>query len=101
MTHLLVWTKVPIVPDPSSSKGDISAYTRRLINKYIYKTFVEELGISETNIIWYRNWHALQSIRELSHIHVLIKDLTTEQLKQVKGTPGTLLTNKDYIEANL
>lgn len=98
ISHLLVWTKVPIESDPTSPRGDISTYTRKLINKYIWNTFVKGLGIPESNIIWFRNWHALQSIRELSHIHVLIKDLSPEQLSRIKGTPGVPLSDDDYIE---
>lgn len=96
VSHLLVWTKLAIESDPSSDKGDISTYTKHLIDKYICKTFVDALGIPRENILWFRNWHGLQSIRELSHIHVLIKGLTPEQKTQLICSPGVPLTEEDY-----
>jgi len=99
VTHLLIWTKVPIEADPDCPKGDISSSTRKLINKYVQKTFVQGLGIPPENIVWFRNWRALQSIKDLSHIHVLVKDLPSEQLHSILNTPGAPLENSDYIEA--
>ncbi|KAM9906279.1 hypothetical protein OXX69_006863 [Metschnikowia pulcherrima] len=91
VAHLCVWTKQPIVSDKSTALGDISKETRSVIDKYVYKTFVEKAGIPRDNLVWFRNWEALQSVREISHIHVLIKDASNEQIEALIGTPGVPL----------
>lgn len=96
ITHLVVWTKVPIASDPSSPVGDISPLTRRIISRFVEKTFTQKLGVAPADLAWFRNWQALQSMPQLSHIHVLVHNLTDTQLQAVLGTPGELLTDDDY-----
>lgn len=91
VAHLCVWTKRPILADPESPRGDISAETRALIERYVRKTFVEALGIPRDRLVWFRNWDAIQSVREISHIHVVVKGMTQEQLSAVLGGPGVPL----------
>lgn len=95
VTHLLAWTKVPIEGDPLDPNEDISPKTRALIDLYVQKTFVEYLGVSREDVVWFRNWRALQSVRQLSHIHVLINGLSKEKLNEVLNTPGKLLTEEE------
>ncbi|OBA21921.1 hypothetical protein METBIDRAFT_40530 [Metschnikowia bicuspidata var. bicuspidata NRRL YB-4993] len=86
--HLCVWTKEPIPSDPRSDRGDISAETRELIEKYVCQTFVEHAGFARENVLWFRNWEALQSVREISHIHVLLRNASRGQVDMLIGTPG-------------
>ncbi|PVH18214.1 uncharacterized protein CXQ87_001132 [Candidozyma duobushaemuli] len=79
VTHLCVWTKKKIESDPNSSIGDLSQETRNIIERYVDQTF---------NLVWFRNWEALQSVKEISHVHVVVKGMTREQVAQVLGTPG-------------
>lgn len=88
VAHLCVWTKRRIPSDPESKLGDLSTESRALIERYVVKTFVEYLGIPREDIVWFRNWDALQSVKEISHVHVIIKGMTQEQLDKVLGTPG-------------
>lgn len=92
VTHLLVWTKVPILSDPISDVGDISSSTRGLIDLYVKKTFIDGLGIDKENIIWFRNWSALQSVKQISHVHVLVNKLSNQQLEQLLFKSGEMLT---------
>lgn len=92
VTHLCVWTKRRIESDPSSALGDLSVEMRALIERYVAKTFVEWLGIPREKLVWFRNWEALQSVKEISHLHVIVKGMTKEQLDQVLGGPGVPLT---------
>lgn len=92
VAHLCVWTKQPILSDPQSSVGDLSSETRATIEKYICQTFVKYAGIPRENLLWFRNWEALQSVREISHVHVLAKDISSEQLSLLLGTPGVPLS---------
>lgn len=91
VTHLCVWTKRRIESDPKSLIGDLSQETRALIEQYVVQTFVQQLGIPRENLVWFRNWEALQSVKEISHVHVVIKGMTKEQLDVVLGTPGVPL----------
>lgn len=95
VAHLCVWTKKRIESDPNSALGDLSAASRALIEKYVTKTFVDGLGVPRENLVWFRNWEALQSVREISHVHVVVKGLTAEQYESVVGGPGVPLTEED------
>lgn len=87
ITHLCVWSKVAIESDPSSELGDISDETRLVIEEYVCAKFVDQLGIQRDHLVWFRNWGAIQSVKEISHIHVLIKDMTNDQLEKALAYP--------------
>lgn len=87
ITHLCVWSKQPIKSDPSSVLGDISPETRAIVEKYVCDKFVTQLGIPREDLVWFRNWEALQSVKEISHIHVLIRNMTSEQLEGALSSP--------------
>ncbi|KAK6543950.1 hypothetical protein TWF694_000668 [Orbilia ellipsospora] len=70
IVHIVVWTKAEIATDPAS--GDITTESRRIIVDYVNKIFVKDLGFPAENILWFKNWAALQSIRTVEHIHVLV-----------------------------
>lgn len=95
VTHLCVWTKKRIESDPSSALGDLSPATRARIEKYVTKTFVDGLGVARENLVWFRNWEALQSVREVSHVHVVVKGMNAKQYESVVGGPGVPLTDAD------
>ncbi|CAK7895276.1 N-acetylglucosamine-induced protein 1 [[Candida] anglica] len=80
VVHLCVWSKIPIPADPESEMGDISPKTRASIQEYLDQILVKGLGISKENFCWFKNWEALQSVKAISHIHVLVKGITKEQL---------------------
>ncbi|RKP31660.1 hypothetical protein METBISCDRAFT_22108 [Metschnikowia bicuspidata] len=82
VTHLCVWSKRSIESDLNSAVGDLSADTRAVIEKYVQAKFVVQLGIPPENIVWFRNWAALQSIKEISHIHVLVRNMDSDQLQK-------------------
>lgn len=92
VTHLCIWTKFRIPADPTSPIGDISKKTRQIIEKYLTKTFVEKYGIEWSDILWFKNWESLQSVKRLSHIHVLIKGLDQEMIEDMLYGPGVPLT---------
>lgn len=98
ITHLVAWTKLDIKSDPQSEIGDLTDRTRAVIDRYVVKTFVEWLGINRENVVWFRNFPALQSVLELSHIHILIRGLEKGKLEEVLGSPGKVLTKEDLEE---
>lgn len=87
ITHLCVWSKQPIKSDPSSALGDMSPETRAIVERYVRHKFVTQLGIPREDLVWFRNWEALQSVKEISHIHVLIRNMTPQQLEAALASP--------------
>ncbi|KAK6463227.1 hypothetical protein DFJ63DRAFT_312550 [Scheffersomyces coipomensis] len=72
--HLCIWSKNRMEVDINSEEGDITDDMKNLIETYINLTFVKGLNIPKENIVWFKNWGNLQSVKDISHIHVLIKD---------------------------
>lgn len=83
VTHLCIWSKVPIPADPNSPYGDISPQTRRQVDQFLDRIILLRLGIDSENMTWFKNWAALQSVKAISHIHVIIKGITKEQLGEL------------------
>ncbi|KAI5781160.1 hypothetical protein EDC01DRAFT_718553 [Geopyxis carbonaria] len=79
--HLVSWTKSPIPSDDTI--GDLTPESRKILERYIYETFIKHLG--EDNVLWFKNWASLQSVRSVEHIHILIRKYTPEFLATVVG----------------
>jgi hypothetical protein len=74
ITHIVVWTRTLIPTDPQT--GDVTPESRRLINNFVKTYFVDTLGPGgKDKIMWFKNWVALQSVRSLEHIHVMVRDV--------------------------
>lgn len=90
ITHLIVWSKPRIPTDPES--GPVTPESRQLIDRFIERTFVERMereGISAgERVLWFKNWGALQSVRGLEHIHVLLKDVPGILVDELTGEKG-------------
>lgn len=85
--HLVVWSKAKI---PQDSTGRITSEGAAMIEKYVAETFVKGLNMSADNVLWFKNYAALQSVRELEHFHVLLRDPSEEDLSRLIGTSGSL-----------
>lgn len=74
-----MWTKTPIAVD--SATGDVTTDSRKLILDFVRNTFAEPLdalfgqGHGKEHVLWFKNWVALQSVRGVDHIHVLLRDV--------------------------
>ncbi len=55
--------------------------SRRIIQEFVARTFVERLGGDSYRVMWFKNWVQLQSVRALEHVHVLVKDAKKEDLE--------------------
>lgn len=100
IVHLVVWTKFPLPPDPTSEKGDISPQTRAMISKFVQETFGVEMTKKksqkekegqrdaegeeeEENVVWFLNWASLKSIHAVEHFHVLLFEPDEEFVERV------------------
>lgn len=83
VVHLCIWSKIPIPADPNSPFGDISPETRMQIRDYLDRIISKRFGILFDNICFFKNWEALQSVKAISHVHVIIKGITKDQLKEL------------------
>ncbi|KAI9837802.1 MAG: hypothetical protein M1819_006736 [Sarea resinae] len=86
ITHLVVWLKVPIPTDPLT--GDLTPASKAILEKFIQRTFVDDLarrGLTEDRVQWFKNWAALQSVRGLEHMHVLVRDVPAEVITEWTG----------------
>lgn len=74
ITHIVVWTRTTIETD--SDKGDLTPESRKLVASFVKRYFVDRLGPGgEDRVVWFKNWVALQSVRALEHVHVLVRDV--------------------------
>ena len=79
--HLVVWmkTKIPVNPDD----GRLTESSKAMIDAFVVKVFVEPLyqvHERKDQVLWFKNWTALQSVAALEHFHVLVRDVSNEML---------------------
>ncbi|CEP24543.1 Uncharacterized protein YPL067C [Cyberlindnera jadinii] len=98
ITHLVVWSKLRIPCDPNSSIGDVSPRTRCVIDKFIHRNFVEQLGMCDEDVLWFRNFPSLQSVVELSHVHVLLRNFPDAFYRAIVNTSGVVLEESEVDE---
>ncbi|KAI1268267.1 hypothetical protein F5Y18DRAFT_222226 [Xylariaceae sp. FL1019] len=73
ITHIVVWSRTVIETDPVN--GDMTPESRQTVAEFIERFFVDRLGPEgHKRVLWFKNWVALQSVRTLEHIHVMVKD---------------------------
>ncbi|KAB5570487.1 hypothetical protein GE09DRAFT_1217920 [Coniochaeta sp. 2T2.1] len=81
ITHIVVWSRTTIETDPKT--GDMTPESRKIVNDFVKRFFVDKLGPGgEDRAMWFKNWVALQSVRALEHIHVMVRDVDSEQLAE-------------------
>ncbi|PYH95276.1 hypothetical protein BO71DRAFT_398189 [Aspergillus ellipticus CBS 707.79] len=90
ISHLVVWLRTPVPVKPEN--GDVTDESRALIEGFVQRTFGERLvGEKDAGdrVLWFKNWTALQSVRSLEHIHVLLRDVPEDLLWEWtgEGTP--------------
>lgn len=81
ITHIVVWTRTLIPVDPET--GDMTPDSRKTVAQFVKRFFVDEIGPGgEDRVLWFKNWAALQSVRALEHIHVMVKDCNMAVLEK-------------------
>lgn len=92
IVHLVCWTKcvIPTILPGEPGEGDLTPQARLVIQDWVDDTFAERLGAE--NVLWFKNWASIQSVRSVEHIHVLLRGATEEFLKEVvDDEPGRVL----------
>ncbi|KAK9469619.1 hypothetical protein V1512DRAFT_269192 [Lipomyces arxii] len=69
IVHVVVWTKIAI---PKAELGDVSSEGREALQTFSDTKFRAQLNMSPDQVLWFKNWAALQSIPEVDHFHVLL-----------------------------
>jgi hypothetical protein len=60
--------------------------SRALVQSFVKKTFIDALGPDgEDRVLWFKNWVALQSVRALEHVHVLVRNADADILERWTG----------------
>lgn len=81
IVHIVVWSRTVIPTDPST--GHMTPESRRLVADFVKRYFVDRLGPDGADrVLWFKNWVALQSVRLLEHIHVMVRDVDPETLRE-------------------
>ncbi|CAK7268495.1 hypothetical protein SEPCBS119000_003091 [Sporothrix epigloea] len=87
ITHIVVWTHTPIPTDPTT--GDLTDDSRAGVSSFVKRFFTDRLtredsenGKGEDRVLWFKNWAQLQSVRQLDHIHVLIRNVKPSTLAE-------------------
>lgn len=89
ITHLVVWLRTPI--QTQGDGGDLTEGSRALIEEFVDRTFVARLAREatagqdcdpKTQVLWFKNWGALQSVRALEHVHILVRDVPEGILRE-------------------
>lgn len=87
ITHLIVWLKPRMAVEEET--GLMTRESKVLAEDFVRRTFVERLKGegpgAEERVLWFKNWTALQSVRGLEHIHVLVKDVSEEVVVEWVG----------------
>lgn len=86
---MCVWIKNRLDVD-WEREGDLTDDARELVNRFIQTTFTEKLkkdGVqdAEDRVMWFKNWAALQSVRGMDHVHVLLRDVPEHLIVEWTG----------------
>ncbi|RYC60056.1 hypothetical protein CHU98_g6141 [Xylaria longipes] len=86
ITHIVVWSRTII--DTDSETGDLTPESRGVVSNFVKRVFVDKLGSEgEAKVLWFKNWVALQSVRTLEHIHVMVKGASKDLLEEWTREP--------------
>ncbi|KAL4897962.1 hypothetical protein BDV59DRAFT_168976 [Aspergillus ambiguus] len=90
IVHLVVWLRTPVAV--KESNGDVTDESRALIENFVQSTFVSRLAREKSrfldpkaHVLWFKNWTALQSVRSLEHVHILVRDVPDNIITEWTG----------------
>ncbi|KAI5289914.1 hypothetical protein KEM54_002910 [Ascosphaera aggregata] len=87
ISHMCVWLKNSNIE--LKEDGDMTDDSRKLIEDFVQKKFIKRLESifddAPDRVLWFKNWAALQSVKALQHIHVLVRDVPEEIITEWTG----------------
>ncbi|KAK0657174.1 hypothetical protein B0T16DRAFT_385763 [Cercophora newfieldiana] len=78
IVHLVVWTKFEL--EENEKTGDLTEEARKMIDGWVKEAFQE---VEEDNVIWFKNWMSLKSVKAVEHFHVMLFDPDLEFVMKV------------------
>lgn len=94
--HVVVWVKnyIPVKPET----GEITPESHAMIDEFVNRKFVARLQAESVpdpkdRVCWFKNWTALQSVRAVEHVHVLLRGVPEELLVEWTGEAGPVQTD--------
>jgi hypothetical protein len=85
IVHIVVWLKVRLPID--DERGDLTVEGRRMVDEFVDREVRERLRLKEDQVMWFKNWAGLQSVRGVEHVHVLVKGWEREVLEGLLEKP--------------
>ena len=64
--QLVVWTKFPLEEDLET--GDLTQRARDQVQGFVSRTFCGVDGVDREQLVWFKNWRSLKSIRALGKV---------------------------------
>ncbi|KAK0748179.1 hypothetical protein B0T21DRAFT_259202, partial [Apiosordaria backusii] len=83
IVHLVVWVKFELEAD--GERGDLTDGAREMVDGWVRKKFMQEGGLEEGNVAWFRNWTSLKSVKSVEHFHVMLFDPRRELVDGLTG----------------
>lgn len=82
IVHLCVWVKTPLAV--GEGEGDLTEGAREAVEGFVGRVFRGPVGEGQKGerVLWFKNWGALQSVRGVDHVHVLVRDAPGELLRE-------------------
>ena len=81
ISHIVVWSKKVL---PADAEGALTPEGRRLVEDFVKREFRDKVGEEKEGdkVMWFKNTTILQSVRALEHVHVLVRGVDEQVLKQ-------------------
>lgn len=83
ISHLIVWLKNRL--DVQPPRGDMTPNARKQVEDFVDEQFIKPIAKQTgggDNVLWFKNWVALQSVPGIDHIHVLVRNVSTDFIDQ-------------------
>ncbi|OQV00198.1 hypothetical protein CLAIMM_05730 [Cladophialophora immunda] len=84
--HIIVWLKTRLESEPT--RGDMTPRSRQQVEDFIQSTFVDrvkDLPGEQEKVMWFKNWTELQSVPGMEHVHVLVRDVPDDIIRDWTG----------------
>ncbi|KAI5301004.1 hypothetical protein KEM56_002044 [Ascosphaera pollenicola] len=87
ISHMVVWLKNNNLE--LKEDGDLTDEARKLCDDFVREKFTKRLkplfDDAPGRVLWFKNWAALQSVKALQHIHVMVRDVPQEIITEWTG----------------